>query len=99
MHASMSAEATTGIFKPAAPFSSLWSVPSNALIFGSLLAAQRFGCKSAEFARGVHDPWNEFFGCALAYPYYQNVIVKHPIWHNRVVGGAVALAIAFANLP
>lgn len=48
-------EAKTGIFKPAAPFSSISSVPHNAIIFGSLLAAQRFGCKSAEYVRSTQE--------------------------------------------
>lgn len=91
-------EAKTGIFKPAAPFSSLRSVPTNAIVFGSLLAMQRLGCKTAEFVRSTQDPWNDFFGCAVAYPYYQNVIVRHTILHNRVVGGGVLLAVVFANL-
>jgi hypothetical protein len=91
-------EAATGIFKPAPPFSSLSSVPTNAIIFGSLLAVQRFGCKTAEFVRGHQDPWNDFFGCAVAYPYYQHFLVRHVILHNRVVGGTIVLAIAYANV-
>ena len=91
-------EAKTGIFKPAPPFSSLASVPSNAIIFGSLLAIQRFGCKTAEFARNTRDPWNDFFGCAVAYPYCQHIVVRHPVTHNRVVGGGILLAVLFANL-
>jgi len=58
---------------------------------------QRFGCKTAEYVRSIQDPWNDVFGCAVAYPYYQNVIVRHAVWHNRVVGGGVLLAVAFAN--
>lgn len=92
-------EAKTGVFKPAAPFSSLSSVPTNAIIFGSLLAMQRLSCKTAEYVRGVQDPWNDFLGCAVAYPYYQNVIVRHTVLHNRVVGGIVVGAVAFANFP
>ena len=48
-------EARTGIFKPARPFSSLASVPHNAIIFGSLLAAQRFACKTSEFIRNSQE--------------------------------------------
>jgi hypothetical protein len=48
-------EVKTGLFKPAAPFSSLTSVPHNAIIFGSLLASQRFGCKTAEFIRSKQE--------------------------------------------
>ena len=91
-------EVATGVFTPAAPFSNLWSVPSNAIIFGSLLAVQRFGSKTAEFVRGKQDPWNDVFGCGVAYPYYQQFLVKHVKIHNRVVGGTVLLAIAYENL-
>jgi hypothetical protein len=91
-------ELATGVFKPAPPFSSLSAVPSNAIIFGSLLAVQRFGCKTAEFTRGVQDPWNDFFGCAVAYPYYQHFLIRHVRVHNRAIGGAVVLAVAYSNL-
>jgi hypothetical protein len=91
-------EAKTGVFKPAPPFSSISSVPSNAIVFGSLLAVQRLGCKTSEYIRNTQDPWNDFFGCAVAYPYYQNIVVRRPVLHNRVVGGAVLLSILFANL-
>eukprot|EP00934_Nitzschia_sp_Nitz4_P000937 Nitzschia sp. Nitz4//scaffold96_size78090//20687//21285//NITZ4_005488-RA/size78090-augustus-gene-0.12-mRNA-1//-1//CDS//3329560555//937//frame0 len=91
-------EATTGVFRPVPPFQSLSSIPINALTFGSLLAAQRFGALTAEFSRGIQDPWNDVFGCAVAYPYYQSIICRYPIWHNRVVGGGVLFAVAYANL-
>ena len=52
-------EAKTGIFKPAPVLGSLSSVPSNAIIFGSLLAVQRFACKSVEYLRGKQDPWSK----------------------------------------
>lgn len=91
-------EAKTGIFKPARPFSSLASVPHNAIIFGSLLGVQRLGSKTSEYVRNSQDPWNDLFGCAVAYPYYQHFLIKHVKIHNRVVGGAVVLSIAYANL-
>ena len=93
-----SVEAKTGIFKPSPPFSSLSSIPSNAIIFGSLLAVQRFGCKSVEFVRGKQDPWNDILGCCIAYPYYQYFLVKHVVAHNRVVGGACIMAILYTNM-
>mmetsp|Transcript_20485 Transcript_20485/g.46499 ORF Transcript_20485/g.46499 Transcript_20485/m.46499 type:complete len:144 (+) Transcript_20485:69-500(+) len=92
-------EAKTGIFKPAPVFGSLSSVPSNAFIFGSLLAIQRFTCKSAELLRGKQDPWNDAAGCLVAYPYYQTCLTKHALLHNRVVGGLLLASIAFANIP
>jgi len=92
-------EAKTGIFKPAPIFGSLSSVPSNAIIFGSLLAVQRFACKSVEFLRGKQDPWNDAFGCFVAYPYYQTCLTKHAVLHNRIVGGLLVACIAFTNLP
>jgi hypothetical protein len=92
-------EAKTGIFKPAPVFGSLSSVPSNALIFGSLLAVQRFTCKAVEFLRGKQDPWNDVAGCFVAYPYYQTCLTKHVVMHNRVVGGILLASVAFANLP
>ena len=48
-------ELKTGVFKPAAPFSSLSSVPHNALMFGSLLGVQRLGCKTAEYVRSKQE--------------------------------------------
>ena len=92
-------EAKTGIFKPAPIFGNLYNVPSNALIFGSLLAVQRFTCKSVEFLRGKQDPWNDLAGCFVAYPYYQTLLTKHVRLHNRVAGGLLLVSIAFANAP
>lgn len=92
-------EAKTGIFRPAPIFGSLSSIPSNALIFGSLLAVQRFTCKSVEFLRSKQDPWNDAVGCCVAYPYYQTCLTKHALLHNRIVGGLIVASIAFSNLP
>jgi hypothetical protein len=91
-------EMRTGIYRPAPVFGSLASVPSNALIFGSLLAVQRFTCKSVELVRGRQDPWNDLVGCLFAYPYYQTFLTKHVVLHNRIVGGSLLCAIAYANL-
>ena len=92
------AEASTGVFKPARPFSSLSSVPHNALIFGSLLAAQRFGCKSMEFVRGRQDPWNDVFGFCVAYPYYQRFLTTRALLHNRVLGASIVAAVALSSM-
>jgi len=91
-------EAKTKIFKPAPVFHSLSSIPTNALIFGSLLALQRFACKTSEFVRGKQDPWNDVVGVGVAYPYYQFFLTKHVILHNRIVGGMLVASIAFANM-
>jgi hypothetical protein len=91
-------ELKTGVFEPAPPFSSLRSVPSNAIIFGSILAVQRFGCKTVEYLRGRQDPWNDLFGCCVAYPYYQKFLVHNVVLHNRIVGASIFLAIGYANL-
>ena len=94
-------EAKTGVFRPAPPLGSLRSVPSNAIMFGSLLAVQRFSCKSMEYIRGgKQDIFNDIFGCGIAYPYYQRFLVPtHAvIWHNRIVGSMVLLAVAYANV-
>jgi len=90
-------EATTGKILPAKPFSSLRAVPSNAIMFGSLLAVQRFSCKSMEYARSTQDPWNDLFGCCVAVPYYTQLVVQRGVWHNRIVGGLVMAAIVYAN--
>lgn len=51
-----------------------------------------------EYLRGRRDPKNDFFGLAVAGTYYHYLYANHFLWHNRVVGGAVVLAIAYANL-
>ena len=94
-------EAATGVFKPAPPFRSIASVPSNAIVFGCLVGIQRFGCKSMELVRFKEDFWNDIFGCACIYPYYKAFIgntERRLMLHNRAVGGAVALALVYANL-
>lgn len=90
-----------GVFKPAAPFSSLSSVYTNAAIFGSVLCVQRFGCKSLELMRRKQDVWNDLFGFGLAYMHYSTWLAKSErrlLMHNRVVGATVVGAVAYANL-
>lgn len=92
-------ESKTGVFKPVPLFGNISSVPSNAIIFGSLLAVQRFVCKSSELLRGRQDLWNDAIGCVVAFPYYQICLTKHAVLHNRFVGGLIALSVAYANFP
>jgi len=94
-------EAATGVFKPVPPFSSIRAVPSSAIFFGSILAVQRFCAKTLELARRREDVANDLFGFAMLYPYYRYVLgysERRLVLHNRVVGGAVASAILYANL-
>jgi hypothetical protein len=94
------AEAKTGIFKPA-PLMSQWrSIPSHALLFGSILGVQRFTCKASEFVRGKQDPWNDVAGIGVAIPYYQTFLATHErlVVHNRIVGGAIVLAIMLQQI-
>jgi hypothetical protein len=93
-------EQKTGVFKPAPVFSTLpWSIPSHALFIGSILACQRFGCKSMEYVRAKSDPWNDTFGYFLVVPHYQICLTKHAVWHNRLVGGAILGCLVLANWP
>lgn len=92
---------STGIFRPVPPFSSLSAVPSNAIFFGTILGVQRFGCKGLELIRRQEDFVNELFGFAILWPYYRfffNHSEKRLIFHNRLVGGTVAMAVVYANL-
>jgi len=93
-------EASSGIFKPAPPFKSLRSVPSNALAFGALLGIQRFGCRSMELIRLKQDEWNDAFGVACIFPYYRLFMntERRFIVHNRAVGSVVVLAVLYANV-
>lgn len=100
-------ELATGIFRPAAPFQSMSTIPSNAIVFGSLLAVQRCGCLTMEMIRsggGHHnynkkDYWNDLFGGACVYPYYMTFLStdKRYLLHNRVVGSLVILSVIYAN--
>eukprot|EP00545_Synedropsis_sp_CCMP1620_P014420 CAMPEP_0119005412 /NCGR_PEP_ID=MMETSP1176-20130426/1706_1 /TAXON_ID=265551 /ORGANISM="Synedropsis recta cf, Strain CCMP1620" /LENGTH=145 /DNA_ID=CAMNT_0006957217 /DNA_START=15 /DNA_END=452 /DNA_ORIENTATION=+ len=95
------AEASTGIFITAAPFSSLSSVPTNAIMFGSILGVQRLSCKTMELARRRDDMWNEIFGFGVTYRYYTYFLGstdKRLLRHNRVVGGTAVLAMIYATL-
>ncbi|KAG7338119.1 hypothetical protein IV203_034345 [Nitzschia inconspicua] len=98
-------EVQTGIFRPAPPFASTntvatlftTTVPSYAVLMGSLLACQRASCKTLEYVRGKSDPWNDTFGYFMVVPYYQICLTKHALWHNRIVGGIILTSLAIAN--
>lgn len=94
-------EASTGIFRPVPPFSSLSAIPSNALYFGSILGIQRFCCKSLELFRRKEDIYNDLFGFGMIWPYY-HFILNHSerrlISHNRLVGGTIILSVLYANI-
>lgn len=94
-------EATTGIFKPVPAFSAMASVPSNAIVFGTILGVQRISCKSMELVRRREDVWNEAFGFAVTYRYYTYFLAstdKRLLRHNRIVGGAGIMAVIYATL-
>ncbi|KAG7340899.1 hypothetical protein IV203_024442 [Nitzschia inconspicua] len=100
-------EVQTGVFRPAPPFASsnnvatlfTTTVPSYAVLMGSLLACQRASCKTLEYVRGKSDPWNDTFGYFMVVPYYQICLTKHALWHNRIVGGIILTSFAMANWP
>jgi hypothetical protein len=94
-------EAATGVFRPVPPLSSLSAVPQNAIFFGAILGVQRFCSKSLELVRRQEDIFNDLFGFGMIWPYY-HVLLSHSerrlLLHNRIVGGSVVLAVAYANL-
>mmetsp|Transcript_1823 Transcript_1823/g.2510 ORF Transcript_1823/g.2510 Transcript_1823/m.2510 type:complete len:146 (+) Transcript_1823:83-520(+) len=88
-------EMTTGVFKPAPPFSAISSVPSNAIIFGSILGVQRLSSRGLEQLRRREDWWNDLFSFGITYRYYTYFLAsteRRLILHNRVVGGAAVFA-------
>lgn len=89
---------TTGVFKPAPPFSALSSVPSNAVMFGTILAVQRISSRGLELIRGREDWWNELIGFGVTYRYYSYFLAsteKRLILHNRVIGGAAVFSVLY----
>lgn len=94
-------EAATGIFRAAPPFSSWSSIPSNAVLFGSILGVQRLSCKTFEMLRGKDDIWNDVVGFGATYKYYQTFLAhsdKRLLRHNRFVGAGVAMTILYASV-
>jgi hypothetical protein len=95
------AEAATGIFRPVPPFSSLSSIPSNAIYFGSILGFQRFCSKGLELVRREEDVFNDVFGFGMIWPYY-HFLLNHSevrlVRHNRIVGGMVVASVCYASL-
>ncbi|GKZ00897.1 hypothetical protein MPSEU_001041300 [Mayamaea pseudoterrestris] len=94
-------EAATGVFRPVPPFGSVSTAPSNAIFFGSVLAIQRFSAKSLELMRQTEDVYNDLFGFVMIYPYYTSILnhsERRLIRHNRAIGGAVLLAVIYANV-
>mmetsp|Transcript_55100 Transcript_55100/g.133877 ORF Transcript_55100/g.133877 Transcript_55100/m.133877 type:complete len:154 (-) Transcript_55100:1224-1685(-) len=94
------AESKTGVFKPAPVLSQWRTIPSHSLLFGTLLGVQRLTCKTVELLRAKQDPWNDVVGIGVAYPYYQSFLATNEklVVHNRVVGGAIAVAIVLQQL-
>ena len=94
-------EAATGVFRPVPPLSSFSAGPQNAIFFGAILGVQRFCSKSLELVRRQEDIFNDLFGFGMIWPYY-HFLLSHSerrlLLHNRVVGGSVVLAVAYANL-
>jgi hypothetical protein len=99
-------EAKSGRIRPKFPFSCWYSIPTNAIIFGSICGVQRLSSKSLEIIRGQQqqqDIWNDAFGFVIMYQYYHYFFLgstdQHRlIRHNRVVGGAVVVSILYANI-
>jgi hypothetical protein len=91
----------SGVFRPAAPFSAWSSIPSYAIVCGSLFGVQRLSSKSMELMRRQQDIWNEFFGYVVTYQYYSFFIgstSQRFNRHNRFVGGAFLLTVLYANI-
>jgi hypothetical protein len=94
-------EAVTGVFRAAPPFSSMSSIPSNAVLFGAILGVQRLSCKTLEMLRGKDDIWNDVFGFGVTYKYYQTFLAKTEtrlLRHNRIVGATVFMTVVYANV-
>mmetsp|Transcript_28629 Transcript_28629/g.32741 ORF Transcript_28629/g.32741 Transcript_28629/m.32741 type:complete len:148 (+) Transcript_28629:57-500(+) len=90
----------TGILRPLPPFSSpLSSVPSNAIMFGTILGVQRISSQTLEQIRGKDDDiWNDFISFGITYQYYKYFMgstEKRLIYHNRFVGGATVFAVLY----
>lgn len=95
------AEASTGVFKAARPFSSFLSVGHNAAIFGSIMGIQRLSSKSLELARAKDDFYNDVFGFAVTYKYYTTFLgctERRLVLHNRAVGAMVLAAVVYAGI-
>jgi hypothetical protein len=94
-------EAASGIFRPIPPFGALSAVPANAIFFGSILGFQRLCAKSLELARKQESITNELFGFGMIWPYHQYILnhsERRLRSHNRIVGGALAISVLYANL-
>jgi len=96
------AEAKTGVFKPARPFSSLKSVTSNAAIFGTIMGVQRLSSKSLELARARDDVYNDIFGFVVTYKYYTTILGhadhRRLLVHNRILGLGIGSILLYATL-
>jgi len=95
-------EAATGVFRAAPPFSSWSSIPTNAVLFGSILGVQRLSSKTLEMLRGSDSGfWNDAFGFGVTYKYYQTFLGhsdKRFLMHNRVVGAGVVMTVLYASV-
>lgn len=93
--------ASSILFRAAPPLSQWRSIPSVAMLVGSMLACQRCGCKSMEYIRRntssitSHDSYsssawiNDTFGYFLMVPYYQYCLAvpQNAARHNLLLGG------------
>ena len=94
------AEVNTGVFRPVPPFSSLSSIPSNAIYFASILGFQRFCSKGLELVRRKEDVYNDLFGFSMIFPYYHFILhhsERRLVRHNRFVGGMMVAAACYAG--
>jgi hypothetical protein len=94
-------EAATVIFRPVPPFSSLSSIPTNALYFGCILGFQRLCSRTLELVRRKEDGINEIFGFGMIWPYYHYILnhsERRLLNHNRVVGSIMILSVLYANV-
>lgn len=93
-------EATSGVFRPAPPFSAISTLPSKAIAFGTVLCVARISSGSLMLVRRRDDLWNHGFGCFVAYRYYSHFLATSEIRlirHNRIVGAGVLAAVFYAN--
>jgi len=94
------AEANSGIFKVAKPFSSLSSIGHNAAMFGTIMGIQRLSSKSLELLRQRQDFYNEIFGFGVTYKYYTYFLgstEERLIRHNRIFGCAFVATLLYGH--
>ena len=70
-------------------------------MFGTIMGVQRLSCKSLEAVRQKQDFFNELFGFAITYKYYNYFLgasEERLIRHNRAFGCVFLSALVYGHL-